>query len=89
MNGITRLLSPRTNLTGLLTAAAAVYALADGIWNVAHHHGALAPQVITAGIGAIAFLVTRFTVTPVADPKDGAGRTLTAAGTTAAGQVKP
>jgi hypothetical protein len=45
-------------------------------WHVAHHEGVIDPQVVIAAIGAAVFLYTRGRVTPVADPKDGAGRPL-------------
>ena len=49
-------------------------------WNATHHHAVIDPQVIIAAIGAAAFLYSRMKVTPVADPKDGNGQPLIAAG---------
>lgn len=71
-----RALSPSTNPAGLLSAVAVIYAAVIMIWNVAHHHGAIDPQVIVAAVGAAAALYTRFLVTPVRDPKDGNGASL-------------
>lgn len=51
------------------------------IWNAAHGHGVIDPQVVIASLGAAAFLYARFKVTPVADPKDGNGQPLVAAAT--------
>lgn len=71
-----RLLSPSTNATGIGAAVGFVWAGAVMTWNAARGHGVIDPQVITAAIAGAAFLYTRFRVTPVADPKDGAGRPL-------------
>lgn len=81
-----RVFSPATNPAGLTSLIAALYALACGIWNVAHHRGAVDPQVIVAALSAVAALFTRQVVTPVTDPKDGAGRRLMPAQPTATGQ---
>ena len=75
-----RALAPATNPTGIGSALAAVYAGAVMIWNGTHHHAVIDPQVIIAAIGAAAFLYSRMKVTPVADPKDGNGQPLIAAG---------
>ena len=48
------------------------------IWNAAHGHGVIDPQVIVAALAAAAFLYARFKVTPVADPRDGNGQPLKA-----------
>lgn len=79
-----RILSPATNPAGLTSLAAALYALGFGIWNVAHHRGAIDPQVIVAALSAVAALFTRQVVTPVADPHDGAGSPLKTAAALAA-----
>lgn len=71
-----RLLSPSLNPTGLTAAVAALWALGTGVWNVVHHHGAIDPQVIVAALASVSALLTRQVVTPVTDPKDGAGRPL-------------
>lgn len=67
-----RLLTPSLNPAGLMAAAAAAWALYAGIR--AH---AVTAQVVVAALTAFASLLTRQAVTPVADPKDGAGRRLT------------
>lgn len=71
-----RALSPATNAAGIGAAAGALWAAAVMAWNAAHGNGVIDPQVIVAAAGAAAFLYTRFKVTPVADPRDGAGRPL-------------
>ena len=71
-----RALSPNTNVTGIYAAIAAIYAAVVMIIHFAHHDGIIDPQVIVSAVTAAAFLYTRFKVTPVADPKDGAGRPL-------------
>jgi len=74
---VKRILNPATNLTGITSALFALWALGNGVWNVVHNHqAAVDPQVIVAALGAVGFLVTRFTVTPVADPRDGSGKPL-------------
>lgn len=74
-----RALSLNTNPTGILGAAAALYAAAVMLYNYANHHGVIDPEVIIAAISAAAFLYTRFKVTPTADPKNGAGEPLVTA----------
>lgn len=69
-------LSPNLNPTGLASAASALWAAGVMIWNATHHHGVIDPQVVVAALAAAAFLYTRFKVTPVANPKDGAGNPL-------------
>jgi hypothetical protein len=71
-----RLASPVLNPTGLMATAGAVYAAAVMIWNATHHHGVIDPAVIVAAVGAVAALLTRQVVTPVADPRDGNGDAL-------------
>jgi len=73
-----RNLSPQTNAAGIGSAVAAIYAAGVAIWNATHNHAAIDPQVIIAAVTAVAFLYTRFKVTPVADPRDGNGQPLTA-----------
>src|SRR5260221_3723850 len=74
---VKRILNPATNLTGITSALFALWALGNGVWNVVHNHqAAVDPQVIVAALGAVGFLVTRFTVTPVAEPRDGSGNPL-------------
>jgi hypothetical protein len=84
-----RALSPSTNATGIGAAIAAIYAAAVMIWNATHGHGVIDPQVIVAAVGAVAFLYARFKVTPVADPKDGAGRPLVPAIPSRGGIIPP
>lgn len=74
-----RAVSPTLNPTGLMAAAGAVYAAAVMIWNATHHHGVINPAVIVAAVGAVAALLTRQVVTPVADPRDGNGDSLVCA----------
>lgn len=76
-----RALTPTLNPTGIGSALAAVYAGVVMILNAVNHHAVIDPQVIIAAVGAAAFLYARFKVTPVADPKDGNGQPLVAAGT--------
>lgn len=71
-----RLLSPATNPAGLTAAGMALYAAAVMITAALHHHGVVSVPVIVAAVSAVAALYTRQKVTPVADPKDGAGRPL-------------
>jgi len=71
-----RAVSPTLNPAGLMAAAGAVYAAAVMITNAVHHHGIIDPAVIVAAVGAVAALLTRQVVTPVADPRDGNGKPL-------------
>lgn len=71
-----RALSPGLNPTGIASALAAIWAAGVMIWNATHNEGVIDPQVIVAAAAAVAFLWTRSRVTPVADPRDGAGRPL-------------
>lgn len=68
-----RAVSPALNPAGLMATAGAVYAAAVMISNAVHHHGLIDPAVIVAAVGAVAALLTRQVVTPVADPRDGNG----------------
>lgn len=72
-----RSLSPTTNPTGWIAAAGAIYAVAVMAYNAFHGDGILDPSVIAAAVGAVLALFARGSVTPLADPKDGAGRALT------------
>lgn len=71
-----RNLNPATNAAGIGAAIAALWAAGVMCWHATHGHGVIDPQVIVSAATAAAFLYTRFKVTPVADPKDGAGRPL-------------
>jgi hypothetical protein len=84
-----RLVSPALNPAGLMAAAGAVYAAAVMITNAVHHHGIIDPAVIVAAVGAVAALLTRQVVTPVADPRDGNGEALVRAAAVAAAQKTP
>lgn len=70
------LLSPKLNPAGLSAAALAVYAAAVMIYNVATRHGVIDVPVVVAAAAAVASLLTRQAVTPVASPRDNAGRQL-------------
>lgn len=70
---VPRALNVNTNPAGLLAAAGVVYAAAVMIYNAVQHHGVIDTNVIVAAVGAVAALLTRQVVTPVADPKNGAG----------------
>ncbi len=80
-----RAFSPSLNPAGLTSAGMAIYAAAVMLWNASHHYGVIDPAVIVAAIGAVAALLTRQVVTPVADPRDGNGTPLLKPKTTAAG----
>lgn len=92
-----RALNPSTNPAGYVAAAGAVVAAVVMITNAVNHHGIIDSSVIVAAVGAVLALFTRTVVTPVADPKDGAGNQLVALsalppgtyGTTAVVQVTP
>jgi len=71
-----RLVYPTLNPAGLMATAGAVYAASVMIYNAMHHHGVIDPAVIVAAVGAVAALLTRQVVTPVADPHDGNGEPL-------------
>jgi hypothetical protein len=68
-----RSLSLTTNPAGWLAAAGAVFAAATMIYNAVNHHGVIDTGVIVAAAGAVGAILTRSAVTPVADPKNGAG----------------
>jgi hypothetical protein len=76
MGSVRRLLHPALNPTGLTAAAGAVFAAAVMIYNAYTKHGVINVPVILAAITAVAALLTRQVVTPIADPVDGAGRPL-------------
>src|SRR6185312_7777821 len=76
-----RLVYPTLNPAGLMAATGTVYAATVMIYNATHHHGVIDPAVIVAAVGAVAALLTRQVVTPVADPRDGNGEPLLRAST--------
>jgi hypothetical protein len=76
MAPVKRAISPTLNPAGLMATAGAVYAATVMILNAYHGHGVIDPPVIIAAVGAVAALLTRQVVTPVADPKDGNGNPL-------------
>jgi hypothetical protein len=59
-----------------MASAGAIYAAAVMIYNAHYHHGVISTPVIIAAVAAIGSLLTRFVVTPTADPKDGNGNPL-------------
>ncbi len=73
---VPRVLSPVTNPTGLLASAGIIYAAAVMIVNAVNGHGVIDPSVIIAAIAAVGALLARQVVTPVADPRNGAGTPL-------------
>jgi hypothetical protein len=77
---VPRAISPVTNPAGLLSAAGAILAAVTMIVNAIHHHGVIDTAVIIEAAGAVGALFTRQVVTPVADPKNGAGVPLVTAG---------
>jgi hypothetical protein len=77
---VPRALNVNTNPAGLLAAAGVVYAAVIMVYNAINHHGVIDTNVIVAAVGAIAALLTRQVVTPVTDPKNGAGVPLVPAG---------
>ena len=70
---VPRALNVSTNPAGWMAAAGAVFAAATMIYNAVNHHGVIDTGVIVAAAGAVSALLTRQVVTPVADPKNGAG----------------
>lgn len=70
---VPRALNASTNPAGLLAAAGLVYAAVVMIYNAVNSHGVVDTNVIIAAVGAVGALLTRQAVTPVADPKNGAG----------------
>jgi hypothetical protein len=79
MGTLPRTLNPALNAPGYMAAAAAVYAAATMVYNAVNHHGVWNAGVLVAAVTAVASLLTRQRVTPVADPRDGNGTPLTAA----------
>ncbi len=71
-----RLIHPKLNPAGLMSAAGAVYAVVTMVFNAYNHGGIISTPVIIAAISAVSALLTRQVVTPLADPVDGAGRKL-------------
>jgi hypothetical protein len=71
-----RFLHPAANPAGYTSAAGVIYAAAVMLWNARYHHDPVSAPVIVAAIAAIASLVTRQLVTPVADPRDATGTPL-------------
>ena len=65
-----RLLHPRLNPTGLMASTGVVYAGTLMIYNVVNHHGAWSTPVFVSLVTAVASLLARQVVTPVADPVD-------------------
>jgi hypothetical protein len=86
---VSRLLSPTANPAGLTAAGMAAYAAISMIAAAAGHHGVISVPVIVAAISAVAALYTRQKVTPVTDPKDGAGRPLVPAIPSRGGIIPP
>jgi hypothetical protein len=76
VSNLPRTLNPSLNATGYTAAVSAVYAVVVMIFNVSHHDGVINVPVLLAAVTAVAALLTRQRVTPVADPVDGAGRPL-------------
>jgi hypothetical protein len=77
---LNRILSPSLNPTGLSAAAGVIYAAGVMIDHVIRHQGVFSAPVAVAGVAAVLALLTRFVVTPVADPKDGSGKPLVPVG---------
>jgi hypothetical protein len=71
-----RVLSPKTNPAGLMSAGMAILAAVLAVVNAFRDHGVIDTQVIIAAVGAVAALATRQVVTPVADPKGKSGTPL-------------
>ena len=71
-----RLLAPSTNMAGLSAAAATIYAAVLMIYHVVNHQAAFSVPVAVAGVAAALALLTRQSVTPIADPLDGNGNPL-------------
>ena len=70
---VPRALNITTNPAGWMAAAGAVYAAAVMLYNAIQGHGVIDTGVVIAAVGAVGALLTRQVVTPVADPKNGAG----------------
>jgi hypothetical protein len=73
---VNRLLAPSLNPAGLSGTIAALYAAGLMISHVISHQAAFSLPVTVAAVSAVLSFLTRQAVTPVADPKDGAGRPL-------------
>lgn len=72
-----RLLNPATNPLGHAWAGAWLYALAQAFWNAQHLHiGAASQPVWISFIAGAAAAIIRAYVTPTADPRLGAGKSL-------------
>lgn len=69
MTKLGRILNPSTNSNGWIAVLAAGYALGQLIWNVAHNHQAVDPQVSLATVTAFLSALARQVNTPVADPR--------------------
>ena len=76
MPAVPRPLHPALNAPGYMAAAGTIFAATAMIYNAYYHHGVINVPVIVAAVGAVAALLTRQVVTPVADPKDGNGNPL-------------
>jgi hypothetical protein len=74
-NSPPRGLSPTLNPTGLTAVGGAVYIIAQWGWTASGHTGEVSPIIIAAAFSVLSW-VTRFIVTPNADPKDSIGRPL-------------
>jgi hypothetical protein len=72
---VSRALSPQTNPTGLASAAGALYVIVQWAWTETGHKGTASPVVVALAF-TIVSLITRYYVTPVADPRDPLGRPL-------------
>jgi hypothetical protein len=73
---IRRLLHPALNPGGYMAAAGAIYAAIVMIVSAANHHGVVSVPVIVAAVAAVASLLGRHVVTPVADPRAADGTQL-------------
>ena len=71
-----RALNPQTNPPGWIAAASALYAAGTAIYNWDVGKGPIDWSVVFAAIVAVAALWSRTRTTPLADPRDGAGRVL-------------
>lgn len=69
-------INPALNPNGLMAALAAVYGIAQAVWNVYHGQPAVDPQVIIAAAGTWLNSVTHFMVTPHAAPRTRDGQPL-------------
>jgi hypothetical protein len=78
MSPLRRLISPNTNATGLVSVLALALAVAFVVLNHQWHpHGnPIDLKTLTALGASVSALLTRFTTTPIVDPKNGAGERL-------------